>query len=224
MRRNRNAKIVATLGPASSDKDTVRQLFLAGVDVFRLNFSHGSAADHRARFSVLRELEKESGRPIAIMADLQGPKIRVGTFADGPVQLAEGQAFRLDLDPAPGSAQRVSLPHREIFAAIEPKARLLLDDGKLVLRVVVHDSDRIVCRVEVGGLLSDSQGLNVPDVGVPVPALTAIDRSDLPVARQQGCGGTPRSIGRRPAGGEATPLTVRPPSIPDRIQQVWVTR
>ena len=125
MRRTRNAKIVATLGPASSDKDMVRQLFLAGVDVFRLNFSHGSAADHRARFAVLRDLERETGRPIGILADLQGPKLRVGTFANGPVQLAEGQAFRLDLDPAPGSAQRVGLPHREIFAALVPGVPLL---------------------------------------------------------------------------------------------------
>ena len=98
--------IVATLGPASSDKDMVRRLFLAGVDVFRLNFSHGSAADHSARFTMLRELEAETGRPIAILADMQGPKLRVGTFADGPVQLADGQAFRLDLDPRPGNAQR----------------------------------------------------------------------------------------------------------------------
>ena len=110
MRRTRNAKIVATLGPASSDKDTVRQLFLAGVDVFRLNFSHGSHDDHRARFNALRELEQETGRPIAILADLQGPKLRVGVFANGPVQLVEGAAFRLDLDTTPGTAERVGLP------------------------------------------------------------------------------------------------------------------
>src|SRR6516225_9807184 len=101
MRRTRNAKIVATLGPASSDRDTVRRLFLAGVDVFRLNFSHGTADDHRARFAILRDLEQATGRPIGILADLQGPKLRVGTFQDGPVMLAEGQAFRLDLDTAP---------------------------------------------------------------------------------------------------------------------------
>src|SRR3954470_20169479 len=117
MRRTRNAKIVATLGPASSDKARVPRLFMAGVDVFRLNFSHGTAADHRARFAILRDLEHETGRPIGILADLQGPKLRVGTFADGPVMLAEGSAFRLDLDTAPGNSARVGLPHPEIFAA-----------------------------------------------------------------------------------------------------------
>jgi pyruvate kinase len=108
MRRTRNAKIVATLGPASTDRDTVHRLFTAGVDVFRLNFSHGSAADHRARFALLRELEHESGRPIGILADLQGPKLRVGTFAAAPVTLAAGDAFRLDMDPAPGDSRRAS--------------------------------------------------------------------------------------------------------------------
>src|SRR4051812_36596086 len=107
MRRNRNAKIVATLGPASSTKEVVRQLFMTGADVFRLNFSHGTADDHRARFAILRELEAETGRPIAVLADLQGPKLRVGTFADGPITLAEGAAFRLDLAPAPGNTSRV---------------------------------------------------------------------------------------------------------------------
>jgi pyruvate kinase len=118
MRRNRNAKIVATLGPASSDPDTIRRLFAAGVDVFRLNFSHGDAAAHRARFAILRELEREADRPIGILADLQGPKLRVGTFAAGSVMLAESQPFRLDLDAAPGDARRVGLPHPEIFAAL----------------------------------------------------------------------------------------------------------
>ncbi len=117
MRRLRRAKIVATVGPASADRETLRELFLAGADVFRLNFSHGSHSDHAARFAILRELEAETGRPIGILADLQGPKLRVGTFAAGPVQLQPDQAFRLDLDPAPGDARRVNLPHPEIFAA-----------------------------------------------------------------------------------------------------------
>ena len=112
MRRQRRAKIVATVGPASAGPEVLRELFLAGADVFRLNFSHGSHADHAAaRLAVLRELEAETGRPIGILADLQGPKLRVGRFADGPVILQQGQAFRLDLDPAPGDAQRVNLPH-----------------------------------------------------------------------------------------------------------------
>ena len=198
MRRTRNAKIVATLGPASSDKDMVRRLFLAGVDVFRLNFSHGSAADHSARFAMLRELEAESGRPIAILADLQGPKLRVGTFADGPVQLVEGQAFRLDLDSTPGNAQRVGLPHKEIFAALVPGAELLLDDGKLRLVVKACGADFAETRVAVGGKLSERKGVNVPGVVLPITALTAKDRQDLALALELGADWIALSFVQRP--------------------------
>ena len=198
MRRTRNAKIVATLGPASSDKDMVRRLFLAGVDVFRLNFSHGSPADHRARFVVLRELEKETGRPIGILADLQGPKLRVGTFAGGPVQLTEGQAFRLDLDTAPGNAQRVGLPHREIFSALVPGAELLLDDGKLRLVVEHCGVDFAQTRVAVGGKLSERKGVNVPGVVLPITALTAKDRKDLELALELGADWIALSFVQRP--------------------------
>jgi pyruvate kinase len=135
LRRTRNAKIVATLGPASSDREIVRRLFFAGVDVFRLNFSHGTAEDHRARFACLRELESETGRPIGILADLQGPKLRVGAFADGPVYLIEGQVFRLDLDSTPGNSKRACMPHPEIFAVLTAGSELLLDDGRLRLVV-----------------------------------------------------------------------------------------
>ena len=198
MRRTRNAKIVATLGPSSSHPDVVRQLFLAGVDVFRLNFSHGSAADHRARFAVLRELEQSTGRPIGILADLQGPKLRVGTFADGPVQLVEGAPFRLDLDPAPGSAQRASLPHPEIFAALVPGAELLLDDGKLRLVVERCGADVADTRVVVGGPLSDRKGVNVPGVVLPLTALTAKDRRDLDLALELGADWIALSFVQRP--------------------------
>ncbi len=115
MRRNRNAKIVATLGPTSSDPAVVRKLCMAGVDVFRLNFSHGTADDHRQRLQGLHDLERETGRPIGIMADLQGPKLRVGVFVNGPVTLIAGAAFRFDMDQAPGTVQRVNLPHPQIF-------------------------------------------------------------------------------------------------------------
>jgi pyruvate kinase len=135
LRRTRNAKIVATVGPASSDRETLRRLFLAGVDVFRLNFSHGNAEDHRARFAILRDLERETGRPIGILADLQGPKLRIGGFTDGPVNLTDGQSFRLDLDPAPGNEQRAGMPHPEIFAVLTAGSELLLDDGRLRLVV-----------------------------------------------------------------------------------------
>ncbi len=198
MRRTRNAKIVATLGPASSDKDIVRGLFLAGVDVFRLNFSHGSADDHRARFAVLRELEKETGRPIGILADLQGPKLRVGVFADGPVMLAEGQAFRLDLDAAPGNVQRARLPHPEIFAALVPGAELLLDDGKLRLVVERCGPDFAETRVVVGGKLSERKGVNVPGVMLPITALTEKDRRDLALALELGADWIALSFVQRP--------------------------
>ncbi len=198
MRRTRNAKIVATLGPASASKDTVRQLFLAGADVFRLNFSHGSAEDHRARFALLRELEAETGRPIGILADLQGPKLRVGTFANGPVMLAEGAAFRLDLDTAPGTAQRAGMPHPEIFAALVPGAELLLDDGKLRLVVVRCGADFAETRVAAGGPLSDRKGVNVPGVVLPLTALTPKDRRDLALALELGADWIALSFVQRP--------------------------
>ena len=198
LRRNRHAKIVATLGPASSSKDMVRSLFIAGVDVFRLNFSHGSAADHRARFAMLRELETETGRPIGILADLQGPKLRVGTFADGLVQLVEGASFRLDMDPAPGNAQRAGMPHPEIFAALVPGTQLLLDDGKLRLVVEQCGPDFAQTRVLVGGKLSERKGVNVPDVVLPITALTPKDRRDLDIALELGADWIALSFVQRP--------------------------
>ena len=182
MRRTRNAKIVATLGPASSEPAVIEQLFLAGVDVFRLNFSHGAADDHRARVAALRAIEQKHGRPIAILADLQGPKLRVGTFEGGPVQLQDGQAFRLQLDAIAGSAQAVQLPHPEICAALVPGAELLLDDGKLRLKVERCDARGADTTVMAGGKLSDRKGVNVPGVVLPISALTEKDRRDLAVA------------------------------------------
>jgi pyruvate kinase len=198
MRRTRNAKIVATLGPASSGKDTIRQLFMAGVDVFRLNFSHGNAADHRARFKLLRELEIEIGRPIGILADLQGPKLRVGTFADGSVMLAEGAAFRLDLDLTPGTMERANMPHPEIFAALVPGAELLLDDGRLRLVVEQCGPDFANTRVLVGGKLSERKGVNVPGVVLPLTALTPKDRRDLDLALELGADWIALSFVQRP--------------------------
>src|SRR5690606_29583281 len=135
MRRQRRARILATLGPASSTPERIRELFEAGADVFRLNFSHGTQADHAERLKIIRDLEKESGRSIGVLMDLQGPKLRVGQLEGGKVQLQAGQSFRLDLDTAIGNAERVNLPHPEIFAALEVGTNLLLDDGKLRLRV-----------------------------------------------------------------------------------------
>jgi len=134
MHRNRKAKIVATIGPASNTRETIEALFHAGVDVFRMNFSHGTHEDHKRRLEIIRAVETEVGRPIGVLLDLQGPKLRIGTFSDGPVMLETGAQFRLDLDhKKPGDQRRVSLPHPEIFAALTEDASLLLDDGKKLL-------------------------------------------------------------------------------------------
>ncbi|CAJ0790636.1 Pyruvate kinase [Ralstonia psammae] len=180
MRRLRNAKIVATLGPASTTLDVIDALFEAGADVFRLNFSHGTHDDHRKRLETIRAVERERGRPIGVLLDLQGPKLRIGTFVDGPVQLTSGAAFRLDLDhDAPGTCERVSLPHPEIFAALHKDTELLLDDGKIRLRVDNCGVDFAETTVINGGTLSDRKGVNVPGVVLPLSALTEKDRRDL---------------------------------------------
>jgi pyruvate kinase len=180
MQRHCNAKIVATLGPASTDRSTIEALVLAGADVFRLNFSHGTHADHKARLDVIRAIESEVGRPIGVLLDLQGPKLRVGTFASGPVQIAEGAPFRLDLErDKPGDATRVSLPHPEIFAALTEGAELLIDDGRLRLKVETLGPGFAQTRVMNGGMLSDRKGVNVPGVVLPLSALTQKDRADL---------------------------------------------
>lgn len=186
MRRHRNVKIVATLGPASSSKEMIRALFDAGADVFRLNMSHGDHDDHRARHATIREIEAETGRPIAILADLQGPKLRVGPFAAEAHDLEEGDKFRFDLDDAMGDAKRVQLPHPEIFAALEPGAELLVNDGKVALRVDSCGKDFAECTVTVGGTISNRKGVNVPDVILPLAALSDKDREDLEFACELG--------------------------------------
>ena len=178
-RRRRNVKIVATLGPSSSSREMIAKLFDAGADVFRLNMSHGSHEDVAARHALIREIEHEQGRPIGILADLQGPKLRVGVFGDGPVTLTEGAAFRLDLDAAPGDATRVQLPHTEILQALQPGATLLVNDGKIRLRVTACDGVSADTVVEVGGEISNRKGVNVPDVILPLTALSEKDLKDL---------------------------------------------
>jgi len=175
----RKIKIVATLGPASSDYDMIRKLFEAGADVFRLNMSHGSHDEIGERHRIIRQIEEDLGRPIAILADLQGPKLRVGVFANGEEELAAGQDFRLDLDTAEGDATRVQLPHKEIFEALEPGASLLVNDGKIRLKVKDCGADFADCEVLVGGTISNRKGVNVPDVELPLAALSDKDRKDL---------------------------------------------
>ncbi|MFC2968432.1 pyruvate kinase [Acidimangrovimonas pyrenivorans] len=199
MRRLRNVKIVATLGPASDTYETIRALFEAGADVFRLNMSHGSHEDIAARHATIRKIEADTGRPIGILADLQGPKLRVGTFVAGAVELEEGAKFRLDLDPAPGNDRRVQLPHEEIFAALEPGATLLVNDGKIRLQVEDCGKDFADCTVMVGGMISNRKGVNVPDVVLPVAALSEKDRKDLEFACQLGIDWLALSFVQRPA-------------------------
>jgi pyruvate kinase len=179
VRRKRNVKIVATVGPASSSRQMLTKLFEAGVDVFRLNMSHGSHDEIADRHAIIREIEHAFGRPIGILADLQGPKLRVGRFADGSVMLEPGQSFRLDLSDAPGDQTRVQLPHPEIFAALQPGASLLVNDGKIRLTVIACDTGSADCEVAVGGEISNNKGVNVPDVVLPLAALTEKDRRDL---------------------------------------------
>jgi pyruvate kinase len=186
VRRRRRTKIIATLGPASSTPEVLTRLFHAGADVFRLNFSHGSHDDHAARITMIRDLETATGRPIGILADVQGPKLRVGRFAGGRVQLQTGQPFQLDLNPTPGNVSRVNLPHPEIIHAAAIGATLLLDDGKLRLRVTRKREDMLETEITVGGPLSDRKGVNVPDVVLPIPALTVKDRDDLDFALSHG--------------------------------------
>ena len=198
MRRRRATKIVATLGPATATPEKIAALFEAGVDVFRLNFSHGVQGDHKARLDIVRALEKTTGRPIGVMADLQGPKLRVGTFAGGRVRLAEGAAFRLDLDKAAGDAQRASLPHPEVFAALAPETDLLLDDGNIRLRVEKCGKDFAQTRVINGGTLSDRKGVNVPNAVLPLSPLTTKDRADLAFALDMGADWIALSFVQRP--------------------------
>jgi pyruvate kinase len=191
-------KIVATLGPASSDYATIRALFEAGADVFRLNMSHGTHDDIAARHAHIRKVEADLGRPIAILADLQGPKLRVGTFANGSEELVEGAKFRMDLDGTPGDATRVQLPHPEIFAALEPGASLLVNDGKIRLHVDDCGKDFANCTVTVGGTISNRKGVNVPDVVLPLAALSEKDRVDLEFACELGVDWLALSFVQRP--------------------------
>ncbi|WP_445680933.1 pyruvate kinase [Radicibacter daui] len=198
LRRSRNTKIVATIGPVSSSPEMIRRLLEAGVDVFRLNFSHGAHEDHAERYRAIRQMEEELNRPVAIMADLQGPKLRVGKFAEGKIELVPGQKFRLDLDPALGNTERVQLPHPEIFAALEDGTDLLLDDGNVRLRVISHGPDHAECEVTVGRKLSDRKGVNVPGVILPLDALTEKDRKDLEFAVELGVDWIAMSFVQRP--------------------------
>ncbi|MCG8507948.1 MAG: pyruvate kinase [Rhodospirillales bacterium] len=175
----RSAKVVATLGPATASPEAIAALFKAGANVFRLNFSHGTHRDHEKNYKSIRKLERETGRPIGVLMDLQGPKLRVGRMRDGLAKLADGSSFRLDLCEAPGDEARAPLLHPEVFTALEPGMRLLLNDGAIRLRVEQSGPDFAETRVEVGGDLSDNKGLNLPNAVLDISAMTEKDRKDL---------------------------------------------
>ena len=183
--RSRKVKILVTLGPASSDARTIRKLLLVGADAFRINMSHGDHKQKSKLVAAIRALEKEFHRPTTILFDLQGPKLRVGHFDGGGAALVKGQRFLFDRDHEPGDSNRVELPHPELFEAVKRGANILIDDGKVRLNVLEASDERIVSEVKVGGTVTDNKGVNVPDVLVPIPALTDKDRLDLQFALEQ---------------------------------------
>ncbi|MDP6785757.1 MAG: pyruvate kinase [Rhodospirillales bacterium] len=198
MRRTRNAKIVSTLGPASSTEASIAELFEAGTDVFRLNFSHGTHADHQNYLDIIRRLESRFDRPVGVMLDLQGPKLRVGDIAGGSVELTDDMPYRLDLTGEQGDARRASLPHPEIFAALKADMDLLIDDGKIRLRVVECGADWAETRVVIGGTLSDHKGVNVPSAVLDLSPLTEKDHRDLRFGLELGVDWVALSFVQRP--------------------------
>ena len=196
--RGRKVKILATIGPASRSPEMIEKLVRAGADAFRLNMSHGEHADHEAAIIAIRALEKQYARPIAILADLQGPKLRVGSFKDGQAVIRHSGHFVLDRDETPGDENRVCLPHPELFGIMDRGQRLLINDGKIRLKVLEADESRILCSAEVGGVISDRKGVNVPDAEVPIPALTEKDRRDLAFATEHGADWIALSFVQRP--------------------------
>ena len=230
MRRHRFAKIIATLGPATSAPETIRALFAAGVDVFRLNFSHGDHDGHRRCFEAIREVESATGRPIGVLLDLQGPKLRIGQIVGGSTMLEDGRSLVFDLDPAPGTAQRIPLPHPEVFTALKPGTNLLVNDGKVRLEVETCGANFAGVRVKIGGEISDNKGVNIPDAVLPISPLTGKDRRDLALGLELGVDWVAASFIQRPRdvlllreaiGGRAGLVTkLEKPSAVDRVDEI----
>ena len=229
--RGRKVKILATLGPASRTPDMIEKLLRAGADAFRVNMSHGDHETHAQTIAAIRAVEKDLGKPVAVLCDLQGPKLRVGTFAEGRAVIRHSGHFSFDRDPTPGDENRVCLPHPELFGVLRKGQRLLIDDGKLKLRVIEANEDRITCTAEVGGVISDRKGVNVPDAVVPIPALTEKDRRDLAFALDQGADWIALSFVQRPEdvaearrliGGTGTALMakIEKPAAVDRLEEI----
>jgi len=229
--RGRKIKILATLGPASRSPEMIEKLVRAGADAFRVNMSHGDHETHAQTIASIRAVEKEIHRPIAILCDLQGPKLRVGQFKDGKAVIRHSGHFTLDRNPELGDETRVCLPHPELFGILEKGQRLLIDDGKLRLKVIEASQDAILCSAEVGGVIMDRKGVNVPDAVVPVPALTEKDRRDLAFALDQSADWIALSFVQRPEdvaearklmGGSNTALMakIEKPAAIDRLAEI----
>ncbi len=228
--RQRKVRIVATLGPASRTEDMIQKLFEAGADVFRINMSHGTQADRAELIATIRAVESREGRPIPILVDLQGPKLRVGVFANKSIALKSGDKFSFDMSPVPGDESRVQLPHREVFAALKPNTSLLVDDGKMRFLVNAVTPEKISATVVIGGTLSNHKGVNVPDVVIPMAALTDKDQSDLAFALEQGVDWIALSFVQRPEdvaharkliGNRAGILSkIEKPSAVDQIEEI----
>lgn len=226
----RRVRILATLGPASASPPKIEQLVRAGADAFRVNFSHGDHASQAELLQNIRIVERRIARPLTALADLQGPKLRIGQFRTGKVTLEPGARFICDRDPTPGDSVRVELPHPEIFAAVEVGTTLLVDDGKLKLRVVACDESTITSEVVVGGSVTNSKGLNVPDVVIDIPSLTLKDRRDLDFALDLGFDWIALSFVQRPtdvaearrliAGRAAILAKVEKPAAVDRLAEI----
>src|SRR5262245_42912138 len=230
MRRRRNVKIVATLGPASHEPEMIKRLFEAGADVFRINMSHTDHAKLATYVANIRAVEAAIERPIGILADLQGPKLRVGAMAGGGVDLVPGSTVKIDLDPAPGDAHHLTLPHKEVFAVLKPGGQLLIDDGRLRLRIEQSSGDSVTARVEIGGRLTDRKGVNVPDAVLPIAALSAKDRADLDRALEHGVDWIALSFVQRPedvaearkivAGRAGVLSKIEKPAAIDRLHEI----
>ena len=186
MKRNRKAKILATLGPSSSSPKIIDDLFNAGCDVFRLNFSHGTIEDHRKNCENIRNLEKKYNHTTCILADLQGPKLRIGNFSNKKIEVKKGQEFILDLNSTPGDQKRVNFPHKEIYDILTPNSEILIDDGKIRLQIIKQENDNLVTEVLNDGILSDNKGINIPGIILPISSLTSKDKSDLTKALDMG--------------------------------------
>ena len=229
-RRHRQTKVVATLGPSSDTYEQIKSLFENGADVFRMNFSHGDAKDHRRRLDIIRDIEKEFSRSIGVFADLQGPKIRIGTFENDKITLEQGQKFTLDQDETPGNETRVYLPHPEIFEAVNLDDMLLLDDGKTHLKITKVTAQSLETEVIAGKSLSNRKGVNLPDTILKTSPLTPKDRKDLETALDMGVDWIALSFVQKPEdiaearklinGRAALISKIEKPSAVDHLQEI----